>query len=453
MRAIGIDFGITNSVVAVGRAPPRVLPNREGQSLTPSVVSFVKKRGTDDGEFVVGRQAIDNAQHDPENAARFAPAQLRSRAKAAADAEAKLKGPAGCQPVASQSSRPALWLSCLMLLAGSVGSGSAHAHVKWFSEYDLKKPPLPIGEVLTGQFVYFFLSSVLLIYAFFWVDRYVLRKRILQDVLRRYTVSEPVAFMILHYGAFVFFAAVSAYGMLVQAFFLTPELKTDQRWVPWLQLGMALCALHRRTVPLIGLGIAGLCIAAVKQYGIFHLLDYQILVGVAYFFLAAAMPGPGWLMSRYIALYASTGLMLLWAAVEKWGYASWSYPLLAREPNLLMGFEPYTYMVLAGFVEFNLTFMLLSSASLLSRAVALGFGSVFALAIFKFGMLDAIGHLPCIAVLFVLAVRGPTEGRNFLVLEQKSLWTEAYFMTGLYVLAFVLVFIAYYGLHFLAYGN
>jgi hypothetical protein len=36
------------------------------------------------------------------------------------------------------------------------------------------------------------------------------------------------------------------------------------------------------------------------------------------------------------------------------------------------------------------------------------------------------------------------------VLDGKSLWTEAYFMTGLYVLAFVLMFIAYYGLHALA---
>jgi hypothetical protein len=53
----------------------------------------------------------------------------------------------------------------------------------------------------------------------------------------------------------------------------------------------------------------------------------------------------------------------------------------------------------------------------------------------------------------VLIVHGPTKGRDFLVLEQKSLWTEAYFMTGLYILAFVLIFIAYYGLHFLAYGN
>src|SRR5262249_7049930 len=152
----------------------------------------------------------------------------------------------------------------------------------------------------------------------------------------------------------------------------------------------------------------------------------------------------GWLMSRYIVLYATTAITLLWASIEKWAYPIWTVPLLTREPGLLMGLEPATYMVLAGFVEMNVTFMLLSSASLLSRAVAFSLGSIFVLAIYKFGLIDAIGHLLIIAILFILIVYGPTKGRNFLVLEQKSLWTEAYFMTGLYVLAFVLTFIAYY---------
>jgi hypothetical protein len=79
--------------------------------------------------------------------------------------------------------------------------------------------------------------------------------------------------------------------------------------------------------------------------------------------------------------------------------------------------------------------------------------SVFVLAIYKFGAIDAIGHLLIIAILLVLVLRGPTKGRDFLVIEHSSLWTEAYFMTGLYILAFVLVFVAYYGFHFIAYGN
>ncbi len=71
---------------------------------------------------------------------------------------------------------------------------------------------------------------------------------------------------------------------------------------------------------------------------------------------------------------------------------------------------PPTFMVLAGFIEFTLTYMLLSSASLLSRAIALGFGSIFALAIFKFGMIDAVGHLLIMAILFVLIVSWADQG-------------------------------------------
>jgi molecular chaperone DnaK len=59
-RAVGIDLGTTNSVVAVLEASePVVIPNAEGSRITPSVVAFAKT-----GEILVGevakRQAITN---------------------------------------------------------------------------------------------------------------------------------------------------------------------------------------------------------------------------------------------------------------------------------------------------------------------------------------------------------------------------------------------------------
>src|SRR2546423_8045100 len=59
-RAVGIDLGTTNSVVAVLEGgEPTVVPNAEGQRITPSVVGFSKT-----GEILVGevakRQAITN---------------------------------------------------------------------------------------------------------------------------------------------------------------------------------------------------------------------------------------------------------------------------------------------------------------------------------------------------------------------------------------------------------
>src|SRR5437588_5189270 len=59
-RAVGIDLGTTNSAVAVLEGgEPSVIPNAEGQRITPSVVGFSKT-----GEILVGevakRQAITN---------------------------------------------------------------------------------------------------------------------------------------------------------------------------------------------------------------------------------------------------------------------------------------------------------------------------------------------------------------------------------------------------------
>jgi len=116
-----------------------------------------------------------------------------------------------------------------------------------------------------------------------------------------------------------------------------------------------------------------------------------------------------------------------------------------------MGVSPYFYMLFAGFVEFNVTFILISSVSFLSRVIAFGLNFVFILAIYQFGMVDAIGHLMIIAILFVLVLQGPTSARYFLVVSDKSLWSEAYFMTGLYSFAFVVIFLAYYGIYHLTY--
>ena len=62
-KAIGIDLGTTNSVVAVLEGGnPVVIPNQEGSRLTPSVVGFTK-----DGEILVGQVAKRQAVTNPEN--------------------------------------------------------------------------------------------------------------------------------------------------------------------------------------------------------------------------------------------------------------------------------------------------------------------------------------------------------------------------------------------------
>src|ERR687884_2142200 len=59
-KAVGIDLGTTNSVVATLEAgEPTVIPNAEGSRVTPSVVGFSKTAEILVGE-VAKRQAITN---------------------------------------------------------------------------------------------------------------------------------------------------------------------------------------------------------------------------------------------------------------------------------------------------------------------------------------------------------------------------------------------------------
>ncbi|MEN8260889.1 MAG: Hsp70 family protein, partial [Pseudomonadota bacterium] len=67
-KAIGIDLGTTNSVAGLKRLETDILPNAEGEGLTPSVVGYQHKKGFfKSGSFVVGQPALDWMQQDPEN--------------------------------------------------------------------------------------------------------------------------------------------------------------------------------------------------------------------------------------------------------------------------------------------------------------------------------------------------------------------------------------------------
>src|ERR1700676_5164873 len=70
-KAVGIDLGTTNSVIAAMEGgQPTVIPNAEGARTTPSVVAF-----TEQGERLVGqmarRQAILNPRGTIYSAMRF----------------------------------------------------------------------------------------------------------------------------------------------------------------------------------------------------------------------------------------------------------------------------------------------------------------------------------------------------------------------------------------------
>ena len=335
-----------------------------------------------------------------------------------------------------------------------VGADSVFAHVKWFVEHDVSKPPKPIGEVLNGTFVKMFLVAAALTYCFFLADRYIHEKGYFADFDNKLKRFDGFASYIMRASAGIFFLSLWIWYLYHgNSFYITPELKASAPWVPWLHALLALAVTTRRSTPVTGIGIFILYVAAIHDYGVFHMLDYVIFLGIGYFLITLGLKPEVWLKSGFVTLFACAGLTLIWASVEKFAYAEWTYPLLIDNPDMRMGLDPKTFMMVSGFVEFSITFALLGAASVVGRLVSLGTMSIFVLAVFKFGIVDAVGHLMIVAILFVLIVRGPTDARNMLVLPDKSVFTEAYFMTGLFFLAFVMIFILYYGLHFLVFGH
>ena len=83
--------------------------------------------------------------------------------------------------------------------------------------------------------------------------------------------------LIFRAGTGFFFIAIWAAGGIL----LTPELKTNSTLIAAIQLGIAAGMLSRRTMPLSAVGIFILFAVGVWNYGIFHLADYPVFLGVA----------------------------------------------------------------------------------------------------------------------------------------------------------------------------
>ncbi len=81
-----------------------------------------------------------------------------------------------------------------------------------------------------------------------------------------------------------FFIAIFAVGGV----YLTPDLKTPSEWVSWTQLLIAVGIFSKRTMPLSAAGIIALWLLALRDYDLFHLLDYLALgIGAAAYLVLA----------------------------------------------------------------------------------------------------------------------------------------------------------------------
>lgn len=356
------------------------------------------------------------------------------------------------------SSRPK-WFSCALLQAVLLLSliglycGDAQAHVKWFAAYDLTRSPRPLISVVTSlSFLAFSAMLLPLMGITSYVDAVLTRPATRWATLleQGHAWFESQFFGLMQISVLAFFTAIFCFGNVL----LTPELKinaSDRGLVEWLQFAIAVAVVSRHTAFLSAIGIAALYGISIYRYGIFHLLDYPIFLGVGAYIFIMSLFGKRYSEQASNILRLLTAITLMWGGVEKFAYPEWSFPLLSHQPNLSLGFSSEFYMLAAGFVEFTASFLLITGvlAGRVAAAILLIF---FTTAIPVFGVVDAIGHGVIIAVLISFIFSNNSMSIPVLF-PQATYAQRALRNMMLFCAALLLMLMLYYGVHWLSYGN
>jgi hypothetical protein len=296
----------------------------------------------------------------------------------------------------------------LAIVVNAALVGSASAHVKWFCAYDVAGQPRGLENVLCPDFEFLVGLTILALMAGCLLEGTDLAAAMLRAMDRTTAFVRDNTEILFRAGCGFFFIAIWAIGGIL----LTPELKTSSTVVGAIQLGIAAGMLSRRTMPLSALGIAALFAIAAWQYGIFHLADYPVFLGVAAYLALTGLQRDFFGARPIDIVRWSAGVTLMWASIEKWAYPEWSFPLLMQHPAMALGFDAEFFMRAAGAVEFALAFALMWTP-LVRRFGAVLLASMFISAVVEFGKMDLVGHTLIVVVL--LAVIADNGGKAVLV--------------------------------------
>ena len=329
-------------------------------------------------------------------------------------------------------------------LALMVASDPAHAHVKWFAPFIVGAPPQPIAATLTNPR---FWTGIVLALAFFLATRAIEKSNAGEAILRAMDrITNPLWNRIDDFVRGViaaFFVAIFAVGGV----YLTPDLKTPAEWVSWTQLLIAGLIFSRKTQPLAALGLIGLWLLALRDYDVFHLLDYLALgVGVAAYLVLEASSNPEWRKHRFEALRWGVAVALMWSSLEKFAYPDWFYPLVEEKPFLTFGMPRDLFIPMAGVAEFTMGFGLIWTP-LVRRLSAIALFVIFNAAVYPFGRTDLIGHALIMAIIVAIAADHTREVHFLPAVKRRLAGVPA----GL-AAALAIFVTGYWGLHIAIYG-
>lgn len=322
---------------------------------------------------------------------------------------------------------------------------AASAHVKWFCSFDVAGQPRGLEDVLCPDFEQLTGLALVVLLAGCILDGTPLGMALLRAMDRVMAGLRADTELLVRATCGFFFVALWTTGGIL----LTPELKTASPAIPWLQLAIAAGLIWRRTLPLSALGIFVLFGLAVRQYGLFHLMDYPIFLGVAVYLAVTGLGKTPFGVRPLDIVRWAAGITLMWASIEKWAYPEWTFPLFISHPAMNMGYGIEFFMRAAGVIEFTLAFALLWTP-LVRRAAAIILMGMFVSAVLEFGKLDAIGHSVIIVILLAVAADG---GRAEVTVTRRR-WARLLLAPTMgYCIALAGFLSAYYAAHAMLFGR
>jgi len=330
----------------------------------------------------------------------------------------------------------------------------AFAHVKWFcSVADVTQPPAAIGRVLTPLFGLVCCGFLLLVYVGFLLDGSVARRwpRLASSGELHAGTEEKL----VRLAAGAYFLLLWDKGAVVLwergDAILTPELMASVAWMGALHLVVAVSVAWCRGCILAAAGICILYAYGIAQFGIFHMTDYVFFPGIAAYLALTGVGTLGALRWRAPLLSGGLAFGLMWTAVEKFVYPQWTLGVVAQHPDLAFGFPWQFVVMVAGFVEFTLAFYVMAGRGLV-RFGAAAYAAIFLAAVPEFGHLDAVGHIPIVAILAVMCLRGASPLQRLLGIEGRAAAASAAAVSALYLASLAGFFGMYYGLQWMEYG-
>jgi hypothetical protein len=325
---------------------------------------------------------------------------------------------------------------CLVVAVTTMATTAACAHVKWFVDCNVSDSPLPIPEVFTPTF-FLFLTLFLAVFFIACEAEQTALGAMISKVLNRWTESlHRRSDDLLRAAAAISFVLLWADGGLI----LTPELKASHAWISAIQLLIPIYLFGRATLPAAGAGIILLFGYGAASYGVFHMLDYPVFLGLGVFFALSVSRNPKLIAFRFLCLRWTVALSLLWPAMEKFVYPGWVAPIAITHPEITLGFDVATVVTAAGVVEFGLAFALFWTP-LVRRLAALVLMLLLVAATLDFGKVDAIGHSMIVIILLVVFANPggkPEYSRPVLapVVAAAGLPAAIFLYTGAHTLAY-----------------